>query len=218
MFNRFFTGLLLLAALAIVMPGCADKKEKVQKALIHTDLGDITVELYNSTPKHRDNFIKLAKSGFYDGLLFHRVIDHFMIQGGDPDSKNAGPGVMLGMGGPGYEIDAEIGAPHLRGALAAARNNNPAKKSSGSQFYIVTGTQQTNEDLNMAEQTKHAKYNDVQREIYLKEGGVPHLDMDYTVFGKVISGMDVVDKISQVQTDERARPLNDIKMTIKLID
>jgi peptidyl-prolyl cis-trans isomerase B (cyclophilin B) len=196
--------------------GCIGKEKETQ-VLISTEYGDMTVVLYNSTPKHRDNFIKLVKEGFYDGLTFHRVINQFMIQGGDPNSRNAEPGAPLGTGGPGYEIEAEIGAPHLRGALAAARTPNPEKKSSGSQFYIVTGGPVQERDLNALEIQKKIKYNDVQRQIYLEQGGTPRLDQEYTVFGEVISGMEVADKISLVPSDDRNRPLTDVKMTIKLI-
>jgi cyclophilin family peptidyl-prolyl cis-trans isomerase len=193
-------------------------KEKEYQAVITTEFGDITILLYNSTPKHRDNFIKLAKDGFYTDLLFHRVIENFMIQGGDPTSKNSLPGNPLGAGDPGYVIDAEIGAPHLRGALAAARTPNPEKKSSGSQFYIVTGKDISESELNQMEMSKKIKYNDAQRKIYLEEGGYPALDMEYTVFGEVVSGMDVVDKISKVEKDARDRPMTDIRMSIKMIN
>jgi len=206
--------LALLASVALVAGSC--KREKEYQAVISTKYGDITILLYNSTPKHRDNFIKLANSGFYDSLMFHRVIQNFMIQGGDPNSKHAVPGERIGSGGPGYEIDAEIGAPHIRGAVAGARTPNKLKKSSGSQFYIVTGKKLTEEDLNEMEAAKHIKYNDAQRELYLKEGGYPYLDMEYTVFGEVISGMDVVDQISKAQKDEMDRPYEDIRMTIKI--
>ena len=218
MSSRSFTILTVAALLVVLMAGCQPKKEKEYHAVISTEFGDITVKLFNSTPKHRDNFIKLVNSKFYNGTLFHRVIQHFMIQGGDPDSKNAAEGVQLGSGGTGYMIDAEIGAPHFRGALAAARTNNPEKKSSGCQFYIVTGVRQTAEDLTSYEQGKHIKYNDVQRERYIKEGGVPRLDMEYTVFGEVISGMDVVDKIGNLSTNEQDRPLTDVPMTIKMVE
>jgi len=193
-------------------------KEKEYQAVITTEFGDVTILLYNSTPKHRDNFIKLVKDGFYNDLLFHRVIDRFMIQGGDPDSKKSLPGNPLGMGGPGYEIDAEIGSPHLRGTLAAARSPNPQKKSSGSQFYIVTGKEVSKSELQQNEMSKKIKYNDDQRKIYLEEGGYPGLDMEYTVFGEVVSGMDVVDKISKLEKDARDRPLSDIRMHIKMIN
>lgn len=204
--------------MCLVLIAGACNQDQERKALISTEYGDITVMLYNSTPKHRDNFIKLVEEGFYDDLLFHRVIDEFMIQGGDPESKNAAPGTRLGMGGPGYEIDAEIGAPHLRGALAAARNNNAAKRSSGSQFYIISGKKQTDDELNYYETTKKIKYNESQRQIYKNEGGYPSLDQEYTVFGEVISGMEVVDKIDAQQVDGAARPVRDIKMKIKMLN
>ncbi len=204
-------------SLILVGSGCK-KAEKEQQVVISTDYGDITVLLYNSTPKHRDNFIKLINEGFYNDLLFHRVIENFMIQGGDPSSKDAPVQRLLGVGGPGYEIDAEIGAPHLRGALAAARKANPEKKSSGSQFYIVTGTTVTERDLEQIEMSKNIKYNDVQRKLYLEHGGYPNLDMEYTVFGEVISGMDVADKISKLEKDSRDRPVQDVRMKIKLIN
>jgi cyclophilin family peptidyl-prolyl cis-trans isomerase len=193
-------------------------KEKVYQAVITTPYGDITVELYNSTPKHRDNFVKLVREGFYTDLLFHRVMDKFMIQGGDPSSRNAAAGVPLGSGGPGYEIDAEVGSPHLRGVLAAARLPNPEKRSSGSQFYIVVGDRVTEDELQRWELVKKIKYNDVQRQIYLEQGGYPSLDMDYTVFGEVVSGMEIVDRIAKVPVDDRNRPLEDVRMTIKLIN
>ena len=203
--------------LILVNTGCK-QPEKEYQVVISTDYGDITVLLYNSTPKHRDNFIKLINEGFYNDLLFHRVIENFMIQGGDPSSKDAPVQRLLGVGGPGYEIDAEIGAPHLRGALAAARKANPEKKSSGSQFYIVTGTTVTEQDLEQIEMSKNIKYNDVQRKLYLEHGGYPNLDMEYTVFGEVISGMDVADKISKLEKDSRDRPVQDVRMKIKLIN
>lgn len=218
MISRSIKYLSLAVLLVALIAGCQPKKEKEYQAVISTDFGDITIKLFNSTPKHRDNFIKLVNNGFYNGTLFHRVIQHFMIQGGDPDSKNASEGTPLGMGGTGYMVDAEIGAPHIRGALAAARTDNPGKKSSGCQFYIVTGVRQTEEDLQSYEGVKKIKYNDVQREIYIKEGGVPRLDMEYTVFGQVVSGMEVVDKINNLNTNEQDRPVGDVRMTIKMVE
>lgn len=206
--------ILFVFAIALVLAAC-EKKEA--KAVITTDYGDITILLYDSTPKHKENFIKLVKDGFYDSLLFHRVIDKFMIQGGDPDSKNAPEGTRLGMGGPGYEVDAEIGSPHLYGAVSAARTANEAKRSSGSQFFIVTGALQTDQELNLYEQRKNIKYNDEQRRIYKEKGGYPGLDMEYTVFGEVISGMDVVEKIAQLPKDAFDRPVGDVRMKIKML-
>ncbi|MDR2065161.1 MAG: peptidylprolyl isomerase [Prevotellaceae bacterium] len=155
---------------------------------IVTSLGTIRIKLYSETPRHRDNFVKLATSGYYNGVLFHRVIKNFMIQTGDPDSKNAQPGADLGIGGPDYKIDAEIlpKFKHKKGAVAAARQGdqiNPEKKSSGSQFYIVQN-----------------------------QNGTPHLDGAYTVFGETVSGLDVVDKIATVQTGKGDRPVTDVKI------
>ncbi len=211
----FFVGGLL--ALLLMVTGLFSCQKKEHKALITTEYGEITILLYDSTPKHRDNFIKLASEGYYDDLLFHRVIDDFMIQGGDPDSKNAPAGNRLGMGGPNYEIDAEIGAPHLHGTLSAARTPNDAKRSSGSQFFIVYGALQDDNELNSYEQRKRIKYNPEQRKIYKEKGGFPSLDMEYTVFGEVLSGMEVVQKIMKMEKDPNDRPLKDVKMKIKMI-
>jgi len=215
--NRGLNSLFLLMLLGLVLPflGC---KAKEHHALISTDYGDIDIMLYNSTPQHRDNFIKLVKSGFYDSLLFHRVIDLFMIQGGDPTSKNSPAGESLGSGGPGYEIPAEIGAPHLRGTLAAARLVSEDKRSSGSQFYIITGVKQNEAELKYYEEQKKIKYNEAQRHIYMNLGGYPSLDVEYTVFGEVVRGMEVVEKIAKEPKDPHDRPLKDIRMKIKMID
>ncbi len=189
--------------------------------LIKTAYGDIKAKLYNSTPQHRDNFIKLASEGFYDGTLFHRVIDGFMIQGGDPDSKSAQPGQALGMGGPGYTIPAEIGAKHFRGALSAARTggpSNPEKRSSGSQFYIVqNGVTPQNASIIAQKQASGVAYSQGELDYYNQVGGYPGLDGDYTVFGQVIEGMEAVDAIAKVAKDQRDRPTEDVKMTIKVL-
>jgi cyclophilin family peptidyl-prolyl cis-trans isomerase len=165
--------------------------KKVIKFVIHTDLGDMKGFLYNETPQHRDNFAKLAKEGYYDGTLFHRVINGFMIQGGDPNSKTAKPGQALGMGGPSYTVPAEFNTSltHKKGALAAARTENPTKASSGSQFYIVE-----------------------------PEKGAHFLDNNYTVFGEITEGFDVITKISLVQKDASDRPVKDVKMTVKIVE
>ena len=243
------------------------------KVRIQTTLGDITVRLYDETPLHRDNFVKLAKEGYYDGTLFHRVIKDFMIQGGDPDSKGAPAGKMLGVGGPDYTIEAEIksGLYHKRGALAAARQGdevNPERRSSGSQFYIVWGQvynegqlrqfskqmemQQMQTVFNALAKEHHdeimqmrrernraglqelqeklaaeaeaqvkaqgAGMTDEQRAIYSTVGGTPHLDGQYTVFGEVEEGMDVVEMIQQAATARGDRPVDDIEMRVVVME
>jgi cyclophilin family peptidyl-prolyl cis-trans isomerase len=193
-------------------------KNTEQIVLIQTDLGDIKVKLYNSTPKHRDNFIKLVNEKFYDSLLFHRVIPTFMIQGGDPLSKNAPPGEPLGNGDVGYTIPAEFVDTlfHKRGALCAARTANPEKASSGCQFYIVHGQVYLPEQLQLFESQRRLSLNEKQKEIYTTIGGTPQLDRNYTVFGEVTEGMDVVEKIATVET-KRERPLTDIHMKMSLV-
>jgi len=192
--RAFFALLALVIACNLTVMSQTKTDKKVVKFVIHTDFGDMKGILYNETPQHRDNFVKLAKSGFYDGTLFHRVISGFMIQGGDPDSKNAKPGQPLGMGGPGYTIPAEFNKTltHKRGALAAARlggPQNPQKASSGSQFYIVH-----------------------------PEKGAHFLDNEYTVYGEITEGFDVIDKIANVEKDRSDRPLKDVKMTVKIVE
>lgn len=197
---------------SMLIASCASEPEQI---VISTEMGDITVELYSSTPKHRKNFLKLVDEGFYEGTLFHRVVKDFMIQAGDPDSKTATPETLLGNGGPGYTIPSEFKEIHTRGALSAARQNdalNPEKESSGSQFFIVQGTTVTDEILNSMENLNGIKYTQEQREMYLKEGGVPFLDNQFSVFGKVISGMEVVDKIAESERGVADRPLKDIKI------
>lgn len=189
---------------------------------METAYGNMIIELSNSTPKHRDNFVKLVEEGFYDDLLFHRVIDGFMVQGGDPNSKNATPNARLGGGGPGYQVPAEISDSlvHVKGALAAARTGdqvNPEKKSSGSQFYIVDGQEMTGDMLDNMEARKGIRYTPEQRQEYIENGGTPFLDMEYTVFGKVIEGLDVIDKIAEVRTAPGDRPVEDVKMKIRVI-
>lgn len=267
--------LFILLIILFLGMSCESKKATTTEANdnvcvdIETTMGHIKVKLYNETPAHRDNFIKLVKEGYYNGTLFHRVINKFMIQGGDGDSRNAKPGQRLGMGDPGYTIPAEFVYPryfHKKGALAAARqgdNVNPKKASSGSQFYIVTGdvipagqigqverqlqmqqeqaifnqlveahrdeilamrrardTQglQALQDQLIAEMHERiaregiAKLSEEQKQAYTTVGGAPHLDGAYTVFGEVIEGMDVVEKIEKVATDSADRPKEDIKI------
>jgi len=201
----------------------AEDEKPEQLVKISTEYGDMIVKLYNGTPLHRDNFIKLAKAHYYDGTLFHRVIKNFMIQGGDPDSKGAAPGQMLGNGGPGYTIPAEFRKEyfHKKGVIAAAREGdqvNPEKASSGSQFYIVQGRKWTNTELNTFEQQSHHLIPWEQKEVYMKIGGTPHLDGAYTVFGEVISGLNVIDSIAALPGDRMNRPLKDVKMTVSLIE
>ncbi|HNX44807.1 MAG TPA: peptidylprolyl isomerase [Bacteroidales bacterium] len=266
-----------LFALVLMMAAC-NHKPKGDIVLISTEYGDIQVKLYENTPMHRDNFMKLAENGFYNNTLFHRVIPGFMIQGGDPASRHAKPGEFLGNGDTTYTIPFEYIPAyfHKRGVLAAARESddvNPERASSGSQFYIVQGRKFTDAGLDSADakreryaktgilinilknrkdtlelsrfrnyidnrdieninkvigkysdqvnalymQKPFARYTPEQREAYKTIGGAPHLDGAYTVFGEVISGMDVVDKIAEIQRDKNDRPVKDIRMTMKII-
>ena len=194
------------------------------KILLETTMGNITVALYDQTPKHRDNFTELVEKGFYDGLLFHRVIEDFMVQGGDPDSLDAVPGQRLGAGGLDYTVEAEFRYPelvHKRGALAAARQGdavNPKRRSSSCQFYIVWGTIYEEEEIDqMAMQMERYTRGQVVmpesvKEIYRTVGGTPHLDGQYTVFGEVIEGLNVIEAMQEVRTDRSDRPYEDIKI------
>jgi len=202
---------------AMAQPKKTDKKIKF---VIHTEYGDMKGVLYNETPKHRDNFMKIIKDGTLNGTLFHRVIKDFMIQGGDPDSKNAKPGQALGMGDLGYTIPLEYipALIHKKGALAAAATDNPAKASSASQFYIVQGKKFDPSQLDGLSARSGVKYTAQQKEIYKTIGGAPHLDGNYTVFGEITEGLDVLDKIAAVECDQNNRPLKDIKMTVKIVE
>ncbi|SHM58799.1 peptidylprolyl isomerase [Chitinophaga sp. CF418] len=194
---------------------------KNRKVKVITPYGTMIIRLYDQTPLHRDNFIKLVKAHFYDSTLFHRVINTFMIQGGDPESKHAQTGAMLGNGDVNYTIPAEfeLDLYHIKGALAAARDNNPTKASSGCQFYIVQGKKWTDEQLDQLEKTRLGgrKIPVDQRERYKNFGGTPQLDQSYTVFGQVVKGLDVIDKIATQKTDTNDRPLADVPMKIRLI-
>lgn len=275
-----FTRNILLSIVLITICGNAYAQEQFmdETIVISTSKGDIQLKLYKDTPLHGNNFIKLANEGFFDSVLFHRVIEGFMIQGGDPDSKGAKPGIQLGEGGPGYDIPAEIlpNHMHVRGVLAAAREGddvNPKRLSSGSQFYIVQGKKFTDTDLDNSEKKVNSRtrqtifgrildnpanktlrdrfYSDElkkdstqyqalldsintivetefaktkpfvipvdKREIYKTIGGAPHLDGSYTIFGEVISGIEVVDKIAAVKRDEHDRPLEDVMMKVKVL-
>ena len=264
--------IIYLSFIAILFSACTRNNYKGPERIvkIKTSYGNILVKLYDETPKHRDNFIKLAEDGYFDNLLFHRVIQSFMIQGGDPNSKNAEPGKVLGEGGPNYTIPAELVDTiyHKKGVIAAARENddiNPMKASSGSQFYLVQGKVFSPEELEkftisrnkntyitivrelIAEAEKEAMdkgeffdakarvkefedkaheiyaktdtlvLNEKQKKIYTTVGGTPWLDGNYTVFGEIIKGLEVVDKIAAQEVDKYARPLEDIKMKIKVI-
>jgi cyclophilin family peptidyl-prolyl cis-trans isomerase len=188
-----------------------------------TDKGTIIIRLSDSTPLHRDNFLKLVKQGYYDSVLFHRVIKDFMVQSGDPDSKHAKAGDQLGNGGPSYTIPAEFrpGLFHYKGVIAAAREGddvNPKKASSGSQFYIVEGKKYSVDLLTQGEQKTKKKLSDREKEVYSSIGGTPWLDGAYTVFGETIKGLDVIDSIAAVKTDSLDRPVTDVRIIkMKLI-
>ncbi|MBR4729942.1 MAG: peptidylprolyl isomerase [Prevotella sp.] len=199
-----------------------------RQVMLETTAGNIVVTLYDDTPRHRDNFLKLVNEQFYDSLLFHRVIKNFMIQGGDPTSRHAEPGVMLGNGSLDYTVESEffdaegrLLHPHQRGAVAMAREgdrSNPERRSGGCQFYIVWGRTYSTQQLyqigdKVEEQTDHrVKMTEELLELYRKTGGAPHLDGQYTVFGQVTEGLDVVERIQQVMTDDYDRPVDDIRI------
>ncbi|GAB3015926.1 peptidylprolyl isomerase [Niabella terrae] len=215
-----------LCFLLWMMMGCATsrvyQKDRRKDVLLETSMGDMRIRLSDATPLHRDNFLRLVKKGYYDGLLFHRVIHHFMIQSGDPDSRHAAAGLPLGDGGPAYTVPAEFRAAlfHKKGVIAAARegdDQNPQKASSASQFYIVQGRKWTSEGLDSLEQgrLKGRKIPAEQRAVYIRLGGSPHLDQQYTIFGELVSGLEVLDRIAAVPTSkgkDRDRPLKDVRV------
>ena len=187
-----------------------------------TKFGTMKIELFFDAEKHRANFVKLAKQGFYDSLMFHRVIKNFMAQGGDPNSRTAKSGQRLGSGGTSYKQDAEIGQHyyHIKGALAAARQPdemNPDKQSSGSQFYIVHGSSVSPIQLDKNERQYDIVYTEEQRKLYYKYGGAPQLDMEYTVFGRVYEGLNVIDSICYQPTDGYARPKDDVRIKVRVV-
>jgi peptidyl-prolyl cis-trans isomerase B (cyclophilin B) len=188
---------------------------------IRTSYGEVYIKLFNETPKHRDNFIKLVKDGSLNGTLFHRVIKDFMIQGGDPNSKTAKAGEQLGEGDLGYTVPAEFVPTlfHKKGVLAAARDNNPEKASSSCQFYIVQGKKYTDAELDAVEMGRLAgkKIPLDQREIYKTLGGTPFLDQSYTVYGEVVKGIEMVDKIAVLPVDRNNRPTEDVKIQVNLL-
>lgn len=214
-----------LAALVLLAASCGQKTDKETVMVVETTMGTVEFKLYNETPIHRDNFIRLAEEHYFDSLLFHRVIDNFVIQGGDPTSKYAQPGAMLGDGEPDYRLPPEFrldkGIFHHRGTVNAARegdDTNPDRESCASQFCFMMGSPMTDEQLDRAQarldrQTGGTvKLTPEMREVYKQMGGSPHLDGQYTVFGEVISGMDVLEAIQKVATDENDRPLEDVRM------
>ena len=216
------TFLLAFIIIASVVARAQEPRQSVVE--METTMGTITLKLYDETPLHRDNFLALVNRGFYDGLLFHRVIKDFMIQGGDPASRDAQPGQELGEGDMNYRLPAEIVFPqlyHKRGVLAAAREGdavNPERQSSACQFYIVVGQKFNDAMLDRVQQRieqatgGQCKLTEEQRETYKTIGGTPHLDGQYTVFGEVIEGMDVVEKIQLVSTDANDRPVEDVRI------
>jgi peptidyl-prolyl cis-trans isomerase B (cyclophilin B) len=219
--------LFFLFGITLLIFACGTPKQiqtnNEPKIIIATEFGNMEVKLYNETPKHKENFIKLATEGFYNDLLFHRVIANFMIQGGDPESRNAPAGKSLGVGGPGYTLPAEFNTKfiHKKGALAAARTggaSNPLKRSSGSQFYIVQGKVVDDNLLAQIEKRNKIIYTPEQKETYKTVGGTPFLDNEYTVFGEVTIGLDVIDKIAAVAKNRQDRPLKDVKMIVKVIN
>jgi peptidyl-prolyl cis-trans isomerase B (cyclophilin B) len=194
------------------------KKDRRRDIEMTTTKGTIILRLSDSTPLHRDNFLRLVKTKYFDSVLFHRVIQNFMIQAGDPNSKRADTGVALGSGGPSYKIPAEFRQTlfHKKGVLAAARDNNPEKASSGSQFYIVQGKKFTETGLDSVENNRlKRRLPEAHREIYKTIGGTPHLDQNYTVFGEVVRGLDVVDMIAATPTSKTPpdRPTADVRIT-----
>lgn len=211
---------ILLLLLMPVLSVAQNRKKKDYLVTLTTDFGALRLVLYDQTPKHKENFIKLVDQHFYDSLLFHRIIPLFMIQGGDPNSRRAKAGAPLGNGDIGYKIPAEFVPSlfHKKGALAAARDNNPEKASSGCQFYIVQGRVWDDEglqkQLDRIQTLKGHLPTDEQKQVYKTLGGAPHLDGNYTVFGEVIDGLAVVDSINKQPRDELNRPLKDIRMRL----
>lgn len=205
--------LMLCVCLTLLNTASLAKRNKI--VIVKTNIGKFKLELYQDVPKHADNFIKLVEQGFYDSLLFHRVIPKFMIQGGDPDSKYAGIHDTLGNGDLSYKIDSEFKLPtyyHRKGALAAARDDNPEMSSSACQFYVVVGKIFTDDDLDKLEVKKGIKYSLDMRNTYKTIGGTPHLDGSYTVFGQCIRGQNIIDAISNVARDKYDRPLENIRI------
>ena len=220
--NLIYLAILVFFISCSALKNGSTKTPSVHFVKIETDSGTMVAKLSNQTPLTTQNFIKLVKEHFYDGLLFHRVIKGFMIQGGDPDSKNAAPGKVLGEGGLKYTVPAEFDSTlfHKKGALAMAREGddvNPKKASSSCQFYIVEGGTFTDKELDKIQEKFKIIISESHRQIYRTMGGAPFLDMNYTVFGQVVSGLDVIDKIANVAKDGNDRPLGNIRMKISIM-
>jgi peptidyl-prolyl cis-trans isomerase B (cyclophilin B) len=210
----------LIACLVFLSLNTLAAKPKHQFIRIGTDKGSCVVLLYNQTPLHRDNFVKITQEGKLSETLFHRVIKSFMIQGGDPDSKTAKPGQALGDGDWGYTVPAEFRDSlfHKKGVIAAARDDNPTKASSACQFYLAQGKVFTDEQLDLLEQNRlKRKIPTWQREVYKTLGGSPHLDQNYTVFGEVVQGIEMIDTIAAVKTGAADRPVDDVRMTVTVL-
>ena len=211
-----------ITLLFLSAPAKAQNTKSEQLIKIETSLGDMVIKLYNETPAHRDNLIKLCNDGFYKDQRFHRVMKDFMIQGGDPHSTGAEKGQRLGTGSPGYTVPAEFheGLIHKKGAIATARKGdsvNPEQASHGSQFYLVQGRVHTHEEIDILTQRGVASFTEETAEIYMTLGGAPHLDGAYTVFGEVVKGLEIIDTISSRPTDAYNRPIEDVIYSISLI-
>jgi len=225
MMKKYLTGPIVSLAIMLILPSfyaAAQENETERLILFETSLGDMVVKLYDETPGHRDNMIKLIEEGFYKGQLFHRVIKDFMIQGGDPHSVGAPKGQRLGSGGPGYTIPAEFNETliHKKGALASARKGdqaNPEQASNGSQFYLVQGRVLNQEEINILAQRGVATFTEKTVDIYTTLGGTPHLDGAYTVFGEVVKGLEVLDLIAGQQIDPYNRPVEDVIFSISIV-
>ncbi len=210
----------LIACLVFLSLNALAAKPKHQFVRISTEKGTCVVLLYNQTPLHRDNFVKITQEGKLSETLFHRVIKGFMIQGGDPDSKTAKPGQALGDGDWGYTVPAEFRDSlfHKKGVIAAARDDNPTKASSACQFYLAQGKVFTDEQLDLLEQNRlKRKIPTWQREVYKTLGGIPHLDQNYTLFGEVVQGIEMIDTIAAVKTGAADRPVDDVRMTVTVL-
>lgn len=212
-------GLWLIACLLSLSVAAQKKSKKEDVVTLTTDFGSLKLILFDETPLHKANFLKLAKTGFYEGLLFHRIIENFMIQGGDPVSKTAEVGQKLGSGGGDLaKIPFEFTPKHthFKGALAAARDNNPEKASSACQFYIVQGKVFQEADLAAVQTKNKMEYTPEQKKHYMTIGGTPHLDNNYTVFGTVIENLPLVDQIAKQPRDAADRPLADVRMKMSV--